>query len=68
MKCPNLECGYPRMVVIDTRYSDGIPRRRRECPKCKTRLTTYELAVDDKFINDQVGHIKAQEQLQDIVG
>ncbi len=42
MKCPY--CGYPETNVIDSRESsDGLSvRRRRECPKCKRRFTTYE--------------------------
>ena len=42
MKCP--ECGYIDTSVIDSRMSkDGLAiRRRRECPKCATRFTTYE--------------------------
>ncbi len=42
MKCP--ECGYLDTSVIDSRMTkDGLAiRRRRECPKCKTRFTTYE--------------------------
>ncbi len=42
MKCPF--CGYPDTIVVDSRESsDGLSvRRRRECPKCKKRFTTYE--------------------------
>ncbi len=42
MKCPF--CGYKETNVIDSRESsDGlVVRRRRECPKCKRRFTTYE--------------------------
>jgi len=42
MRCPF--CGYKETNVIDSRESsDGmIVRRRRECPKCKKRFTTYE--------------------------
>ncbi len=42
MKCP--ECGYIDTSVIDSRMSkDGLAiRRRRECPKCNSRFTTYE--------------------------
>ena len=42
MKCPG--CGYIDTSVIDSRMSkDGLAiRRRRECPKCATRFTTYE--------------------------
>ncbi len=42
MKCPF--CGYPETSVVDSRESsDGfVVRRRRECPKCGKRFTTYE--------------------------
>ncbi len=42
MKCP--KCDYLDTAVIDSRMTkDGSSiRRRRECPKCNTRFTTYE--------------------------
>lgn len=42
MKCP--ECGYKDTSVIDSRMAkEGLAiRRRRECPECKSRFTTYE--------------------------
>jgi transcriptional repressor NrdR len=42
MKCP--KCGYMDTSVVDSRLSkDGVAiRRRRHCPKCGTRFTTYE--------------------------
>ncbi len=41
MKCPN--CGYSKSTVIDSRPTDNSSiRRRRECPSCKRRFTTYE--------------------------
>jgi transcriptional repressor NrdR len=42
MKCPF--CGDANHKVIDSRPTeDGLAiRRRRECPKCTTRFTTYE--------------------------
>ena len=40
MNCPY--CGHTDSRVIDSReVSEGI-RRRRECPACKKRFTTYE--------------------------
>lgn len=40
MQCP--KCRYSNTQVLDTRDSvDGV-RRRRECPECKHRFTTYE--------------------------
>lgn len=42
MKC--LFCAHPDTDVVETRVSDGgeVVRRRRECPKCLKRFTTYE--------------------------
>lgn len=45
MMCPY--CGYSDSQVIDSRTSeDGTTvRRRRRCPKCDSRFTTYEKAA-----------------------
>ena len=42
MKCPH--CGFQESKVVDSRHSeDGTSiRRRRECPSCQKRFTTYE--------------------------
>ena len=42
MKCPS--CGFSDTKVIDSRpVSDGSSiRRRRECPECQKRFTTFE--------------------------
>ena len=39
MRCPFCNCEDTR--VIDSRPSEGKKRRRRECPKCGRRSTTY---------------------------
>lgn len=44
MKCP--ECGWEESKVIDSRPTDNKVRRRRECIKCATRFTTYEIIED----------------------
>lgn len=41
MKCP--ECSYEESKVIDSRPTENKVRRRRECMKCGTRFTTYEI-------------------------
>ena len=43
MKCPY--CGEADSKVIDSRPADDGARirRRRECPRCKRRFTTYEV-------------------------
>lgn len=43
MKCPF--CGFTDNQVVDSRPTDeGTSiRRRRECKKCKSRFTTYEI-------------------------
>lgn len=42
MKCPF--CGDPNTQVTDTRENDegDVVRRRRRCPACDKRFTTYE--------------------------
>jgi len=42
MRCPF--CQHPESRVTDSRTSDDHPvvRRRRECPECGRRFTTYE--------------------------
>ena len=42
MKCPF--CSYLDSKVLDSRPTEegSIIRRRRECPSCKKRFTTYE--------------------------
>ncbi len=42
MKCPY--CGYLDSRVIESRTTEEMTavRRRRECPDCKRRFTTYE--------------------------
>ena len=42
MRC--VQCGHLDSAVIDSRESEegASIRRRRECPECKARFTTYE--------------------------
>src|SRR3954469_14128441 len=42
MKCPF--CAVPETKVIDSRMNQpgDMIRRRRECPRCEGRFTTYE--------------------------
>jgi len=40
MRCPY--CQHADSHVVDTRAVGETIRRRRECPKCKQRFTTYE--------------------------
>ncbi len=35
-----------RTVVVDTRQHIGSVRRRRQCPSCKTRVTTFEIVIE----------------------
>ena len=42
MKCPY--CGQTDSRVIDSRELENAIRRRRECPGCGQRFTTYERA------------------------
>ncbi len=42
MRCPF--CGAPDTKVVDSRSTDGglVIRRRRKCPSCAKRFTTFE--------------------------
>ena len=46
MKCPF--CKHPDSRVVDSRVSgEGFTiRRRRECPACQVRFTTYEQVAE----------------------
>jgi transcriptional repressor NrdR len=46
MRCP--KCGAPETRVIETRNAEEgkVVRRRRECPVCDVRFTTYERLED----------------------
>ena len=42
MKCPS--CGYKDSKVVDSRPTENSSiRRRRECERCQSRFTTYEI-------------------------
>jgi transcriptional regulator NrdR family protein len=46
MKC--FYCGYLKTIVLDSRGKENFSKvmRRRYCPKCKKRTTTFEI-IDD---------------------
>ena len=49
MMCPN--CYNMKTATIETREQDGyVTRRRRECPVCKHRFTTYERMAQMGFL------------------
>lgn len=50
MKCPF--CGYKDTDVVDSRDTEELNaiRRRRECPVCKKRFTTYERPEESVII------------------
>lgn len=54
MRCPY--CQESDSHVVDTRAVGDTIRRRRECPKCKQRFTTYErLAPVSLFVAKRDG-------------
>jgi transcriptional repressor NrdR len=54
MRCPYCQEGDSH--VVDTRSVGDTIRRRRECPKCKQRFTTYErLAPVSLFVAKRDG-------------
>ncbi len=50
MRCP--KCGAMETRVIETRTADEgrVVRRRRECPECLARFTTYEKIEEKKTL------------------
>lgn len=48
MKCPY--CGNSETEVVETRYTEGATRRRRECRNCGKRFTTYERVENVELI------------------
>ncbi len=50
MRCPF--CGYPNTRVQDSRTIENglVIRRRRECPSCGARFTTYERFEGGNFM------------------
>lgn len=42
-KCP--ECKNSKTEIIDSRPHKDEVRRRRSCPECKTRFSTYERII-----------------------
>ena len=50
MRCP--VCGALETRVIETRSSneDRVNRRRRECPECQNRFTTYERLEEKNYL------------------
>ncbi len=50
MRCP--KCAASETRVIETRTADEgrIVRRRRECPLCSSRFTTYERVEEKKIL------------------
>lgn len=50
MRCPL--CGVGETRVIETRSAEGgrVNRRRRECPECQGRFTTYERLEEKTYL------------------
>ena len=50
MRCP--ACGALETRVIETRSADEgrVNRRRRECPECQNRFTTYERLEEKNYL------------------
>ncbi len=49
MNCP--KCNYCNSLVIETRKKDTYVRRRRRCPECEFRWTTFE--TEGKVVNSK---------------
>ena len=69
MKCPY--CGNSDTSVIDSRETEDmrVIRRRRECPKCEKRFTTYErVELLDLFVIKKDGRREAFDRKKLLVG
>jgi len=57
MKCPS--CSYEDTKVVDSRVTDGgtATRRRRECPKCEFRFTTFERSQTSNLMVEKKGGV-----------
>ena len=53
MSIKHCTCGSLTQVVDSRPNSDGSIRRRRECPRCDIRTTTYEISsVERRRLKD----------------
>ena len=59
MTCPRQcrACGEERSDVIETRETSLTIRRRRVCPRCQERWTTYEMhEADARWLRNNRHH------------
>ena len=57
-------CGNDKLDVVDSRNADGVRRRRKRCPICDNRFTTYEIDEEDyKKYKANPEEIKKSEQI-----
>ncbi|MCF4150729.1 transcriptional regulator NrdR [Dethiosulfovibrio sp. F2B] len=50
MRCPKCKASETRVIETRTADEGRIVRRRRECPQCSSRFTTYERVEEKKVI------------------
>ena len=62
MRCP--WCNWPKTSVKDSRTTEDARyiRRRRECPKCKRRCSTYESAVNGENLSYLMMNMSQEEK------
>jgi transcriptional regulator NrdR family protein len=53
MTCPSCKANT-ELPVIDSRFVNNKIRRRRICPLCKNRFTTYEILISDKTVSREL--------------
>lgn len=58
MRCPI--CGSDKTRVIESRPHYYGVRRRRECPKCMTAFTTFELILVETIDKNLIKEIVKQ--------
>ena len=47
MTCP--KCEHPKSVVIESRFTEGVQLRKRECLKCGHWFKTQEVPYDGQI-------------------
>jgi len=50
VRCPKCKASETRVIETRTADEGRIVRRRRECPQCSSRFTTYERVEEKKVI------------------
>lgn len=61
MRCPDCACS---MKTLETREQEDSIRRRRTCPSCGLRLTTYERIAEEVRAKDEPKELPMQRSIR----